>query len=59
MRWRARRRLMGIENPSRPSRLGARSEQMTFQHYDKLMNQGFRRWERFLYKPDLLRGCCR
>lgn len=39
--------------------IGCQIEQMTCQHYDELINQGFRRSGTFLYKPDLLRGCCR
>ena len=39
--------------------IGCQVEQMTCQHYDELINQGFRRSGTFLYKPDLLRGCCR
>ncbi|ODV79673.1 arginyl-tRNA-protein transferase [Suhomyces tanzawaensis NRRL Y-17324] len=39
--------------------LGTSVEQMTCRHYDELVNQGFRRSGSFLYKPDLLRGCCR
>lgn len=39
--------------------IGCQVEQMSCRHYDELINQGFRRSGTFLYKPDLLRGCCR
>lgn len=39
--------------------IGMSAEQMTCQQYDILMNKGFRRSGTFLYKPDLLRNCCR
>lgn len=49
-------------DPTKPSQsvtIGASVEQMTCKHYDEMINQGFRRSGTFLYKPDLLRGCCR
>ncbi|KAK6454669.1 arginyl-tRNA-protein transferase [Scheffersomyces xylosifermentans] len=39
--------------------IGSTVELMDCQHYDELMNQGFRRSGKFLYKPDQLRSCCR
>lgn len=39
--------------------IGSQVEQMTCYHYDELINQGFRRSGNFLYKGDMLRGCCR
>lgn len=47
--------------PSKSSHItiGSQVEQMTCTHYDELINQGFRRSGNFLYKGDMLRGCCR
>jgi len=39
--------------------IGFQVENMTIDHYDQLINKGFRRSGCFLYKPDLIRGCCR
>lgn len=39
--------------------MGFHCENMSVQMYDKLCNNGFRRSGTFLYKPDLLRSCCR
>ncbi|KAI5960611.1 ATE1 [Candida pseudojiufengensis] len=39
--------------------LGTSIIEMTCQEYDSLINSGFRRSGDFLYKPDLLRTCCR
>ena len=39
--------------------VGFQAENMTVETYDKLCNMGFRRSGRFIYKPDLLRSCCR
>ncbi|CDH15408.1 related to ATE1-Arginyl tRNA transferase [Zygosaccharomyces bailii ISA1307] len=39
--------------------MGVQVELMSVEMYDKLCNMGFRRSGRFLYKPDLLRNCCR
>ena len=39
--------------------IGFQAENMTVETYDKLCNMGFRRSGRFIYKPDLLRSCCR
>ncbi|CCH44509.1 Arginyl-tRNA-protein transferase 1 [Wickerhamomyces ciferrii] len=39
--------------------IGFQVENMTVEHYDQLINRGFRRSGTFLYKPDMLRGCCR
>lgn len=39
--------------------IGFSVERMSCSTYDSLMNIGFRRSGTFLYKPDLLRGCCR
>lgn len=41
------------------SSVGTHVEQMTCQHYDFLINRNFRRSGNFLYKGDMLRGCCR
>ena len=46
------------ETPSSIS-LGFQVENMTVEQYDQLINKGFRRSGSFLYKTDLLRGCCR
>lgn len=45
--------------PASSVTIGMSVEQMTCQQYDILMNKGFRRSGTFLYKPDLLRNCCR
>lgn len=45
--------------PSQSITIGLQVEQMSCQHYDEFINQGFRRSGTFLYKQDLLRGCCR
>lgn len=49
------------KNSGTPSSItiGTSVEQMTCHQYDTLMNKGFRRSGTFLYKPDLLRNCCR
>lgn len=39
--------------------IGCSVEQMNSRQYDELVNQGFRRSGTFLYKVDMLRGCCR
>ncbi|CAL9734154.1 arginyl-tRNA--protein transferase 1 [Monosporozyma servazzii] len=39
--------------------LGFQAESISIEVYDKLCNNGFRRSGKFLYKPDLLRSCCR
>lgn len=39
--------------------IGFGVQQMSCVNYDKLMNMGFRRSGTFVYKPDLLRSCCR
>lgn len=39
--------------------LGAHLEQVTAADYAEFMSQGYRRLGSFLYKPDLLHGCCR
>ncbi|ODV66716.1 hypothetical protein HYPBUDRAFT_157838 [Hyphopichia burtonii NRRL Y-1933] len=39
--------------------IGVSVEQMTCEQYDEFINQGYRRSGTFLYKPDLLRNCCR
>lgn len=39
--------------------VGMQVEQMTCSHYDLLINLGFRRSGTFVYKGDMLRGCCR
>lgn len=39
--------------------IGFGVQQMSCVNYDKLMNMGFRRSGNFVYKPDLLRSCCR
>ena len=39
--------------------IGFHCESMSVEMYDKLCNNGFRRSGTFLYKPDLLRSCCR
>ncbi|KAK5782422.1 arginyltransferase PWA37_005433 [Arxiozyma heterogenica] len=39
--------------------MGFHCESMSVKMYDKLCNNGFRRSGTFLYKPDLLRSCCR
>lgn len=41
------------------STVGFQCENMTVEMYDTLCNRGFRRSGHFLYKPDLLRSCCR
>ena len=46
-------------NSVRNSTLGFQCENLTVEMYDSLCNRGFRRSGRFLYKPDLLRTCCR
>lgn len=47
------------KKPASSVTIGMSVEQMTCQQYDILMNKGFRRSGTFLYKPDLLRNCCR
>lgn len=39
--------------------LGVQVELLSVEMYDKFCNMGFRRSGKFLYKPDLLRNCCR
>lgn len=39
--------------------VGAHVEQMTSNHYGEFIDRGFRRLGQFLYKGDMLRGCCR
>jgi len=39
--------------------VGFQSENMTISTYDSLCNMGYRRSGHFIYKPDLLRSCCR
>lgn len=39
--------------------IGSQIEFMLCQQYDELINQNFRRSGCFLYKGDMLRGCCR
>lgn len=39
--------------------MGVQVELISVEMYDRLCNMGFRRSGRFLYKPDLLRNCCR
>lgn len=39
--------------------LGFHCESITIETYDKLCNNGWRRSGNFIYKPDLLRTCCR
>lgn len=39
--------------------IGMSSERVSCRQYDELMNKGFRRSGKFLYRPDLLRSCCR
>lgn len=39
--------------------IGCKVEQMSCRDYDEFMNLGFRRLGDFLYKGDMLRGCCR
>lgn len=39
--------------------IGCQVEGMDCQQYDTLINLGFRRSGNFLYKGDMLRGCCR
>lgn len=39
--------------------LGLYVELTSIEIYDKFCNQGFRRSGRYLYKPDLLRNCCK
>lgn len=39
--------------------LGCHLDQVTCAYYDRLVNLGFRRSGTFLYKGDMLRGCCR
>lgn len=39
--------------------IGSQVELMLCQQYDELINQNFRRSGCFLYKGDMLRGCCR
>lgn len=34
-------------------------EELSFQRYEQLIKQGWRRSGSFMYKPDLLRSCCR
>ncbi|CAH2354573.1 arginyl-tRNA--protein transferase 1 [[Candida] railenensis] len=49
------------EQEKKPSSItiGFSVERMSCSTYDSLMNIGYRRSGTFLYKPDLLRGCCR
>lgn len=49
------------ESSTTPSSIsiGFQVENMTVEQYDLLINKGFRRSGTFLYKPDMLRGCCR
>ncbi|GAV55787.1 hypothetical protein ZYGR_0AY01800 [Zygosaccharomyces rouxii] len=46
---------LGVQNCT----LGVQLELVSVEMYDKLCNMGFRRSGKFLYKPDLLRNCCR
>lgn len=39
--------------------IGCQVEQMSCYQYDRMVNLGFRRSGNFLYKGDMLRGCCR
>ncbi|KAG2736797.1 hypothetical protein G9P44_000887 [Scheffersomyces stipitis] len=39
--------------------IGTSITEMSCSDYDELINQGFRRSGTFLYKPDMLRTCCR
>lgn len=39
--------------------IGCSVEQVTCAEYDQFINMGFRRSGTFLYKGDMLRGCCR
>ena len=39
--------------------VGFQCENMTISIYDSLCNMGYRRSGHFIYKPDLLRSCCR
>ncbi|SMN22548.1 similar to Saccharomyces cerevisiae YGL017W ATE1 Arginyl-tRNA-protein transferase [Maudiozyma saulgeensis] len=39
--------------------VGFQCENMTISMYDSLCNMGYRRSGHFIYKPDLLRSCCR
>lgn len=45
--------------PASSTTIGMSVELMNCSQYDQLMNKGFRRSGKFLYKPDLLRNCCR
>ncbi|RLV93703.1 Arginyl-tRNA--protein transferase 1 [Spathaspora sp. JA1] len=49
----------GNDSHSQSVILGTSVLSMTCNDYDELINMGFRRSGTFLYKPDLLRTCCR
>ncbi|KAK6462643.1 arginine-tRNA-protein transferase [Scheffersomyces coipomensis] len=48
-----------IDNASKSHSMGFVVEQMTCQQYDFMINKGCRRSGTYVYKPDLLRSCCR
>lgn len=63
-----KKHFLGLENlpkqaeaPSKCTHItvGSYVEQMTSKHYSEFMDRGFRRLGQFLYKGDMLRGCCR
>lgn len=47
------------KKPHHNCTVGFQCEAISIEMYDKLCNNGFRRSGKFLYKPDLLRSCCR
>ncbi|ODV98077.1 hypothetical protein PACTADRAFT_185538 [Pachysolen tannophilus NRRL Y-2460] len=51
--------LFGFDKDPQSISIGFQLENISLQDYESLINKGFRRSGTFLYKPDLLRNCCR
>lgn len=52
-------KISGLKEESNSITIGLQLEQVTARSYDQFINLGYRRSGSFLYKPDLLRSCCR